>query len=245
MNTALRQPISDEQRREWAQRNELERQQRALYRTQRLAEFSTSELWEECHNRMTEANRQWWRSQGIPDDWQDWWHFGYIAQRTFRHGDQTFVSPAYTIPIFDLGWAPVNMQYRIETPPEGVGKYRQEFGLPAAAFLSRPDQELGGELIVVEGAKKAAVVSLALDAMQVVGIPGASSWAGIDERLKGSERVYVILDPDAEAQARKLTVALGKVARLITLPTKPDDAILYHDATGQDFRRLMRQAKAV
>ena len=237
-----------EARAEWQRRREQEQAAQDRERVQRLAEFSTRELWEECHRRMQEEQRVWWRQQGIADEWQEYYKLGYAPQRSFSHNGELFVANAYTIPIFDLGWKPINMQYRIENPPPGVGKYRQEAGLSAAAFLSRPDMgELGGEIIVVEGAKKAAVVCAHLsDTPQVVGLPGCSSWAGMDTALQVCERVYVVLDPGAEEAAERLAVAIGKQAVVVTIRMKPDDALLAHPEFGEkQFRQYLRYGRRI
>lgn len=233
-----------------------EEQIRAEERARKIAEFSSDELFREYHRRMTETQRTYWREAGIPDDWADWWQLGWTPARTFSHNGEPFVSEAYTIPIFapaqmsadSTTWAAVNCQYRISNPPEGAGKYRQEPGLPAAAFVARPDwvDVLGdGRVCVVEGAKKAAVLcvnQIGGQEVQHIGIPGARSWAGVPELVRGAERVYIMLDPDAQEAARDLAHEIGKPARVVTLPAKPDDMITQYGATAQDFAAYMRQA---
>lgn len=220
--------------------------ERAAYARARLAEFTTAELWAECHRRLGDEQRRWWTEQGIPASWQEFYQLGYTPDRAFQGDAGLFHRPAYTIPIFETGWQAVNCQYRIVDPPKGVGKYRQEPGLPAAAFLSRPDLPMADHMLVVEGAKKAAVLCARLPKQpQIVGLPGALSWAGMDDRLADCGRVYIMLDPDARAAAVKLARAIGPAARVVELPAKPDDWILQYGATAENFRAALRYAKPV
>jgi hypothetical protein len=213
---------------------------------ERLAEFTTAELWQECHRRLGEEQRAWWTAQGIPPDWQNFYQLGYTPDRLFVGDAGPFHRPAYTIPIFAEGWQAVNTQYRIVDPPPGCGKYRQEPGLPAAAFLSRPDLPLPDSMIVVEGAKKAAVLCARLPkSPQIAGLPGARSWAGLDERLAECGRVWVMLDPDAREAAYALARSIGPAARVVETPCKPDDWTLRYGATPEHFRAAFRYAKPV
>lgn len=197
------------------------------------------------HDCMTEENRRWWRRAGVPDDWQDFWCLGYLQERWFQDRDGQLCSrPAYTIPKFDFGWHIRNIDYRLVDPPLGVGKYRPEFGLPAAAFISRPDLTNGTmpELVLVtEGSKKAMVSSICLGGMQVFGVPAARSWAGIDRRLADGPDVLVVLDPDAEFAARRLAKSIGRRAKYLVLPTKIDDAFLNGYLTGSLFWKLVQR----
>ena len=252
LNGALRQPVPDELRREWAQERERERRIRDEERRRRLDEFTAAELWDAYHRKLGETQRRWWDAAGIPADWQEFYRVGYVPERTFSHAGQPFVSSAYTIPIFEAGhdsmqgWQPVNMQYRLTTPPDGAGKYRQEPGLPAAAFVARPDWDwtgFDGRVLVVEGAKKAAVAHIHITSeLQAIGVPGARSWAGVPDLVREAERVYVCLDPDAQQAALDLTREIGPNARRVVLPGKPDDLVLQHGMTARDFARYLKQA---
>lgn len=203
-----------------------------------IALLDSMALWKKYHGAMDDNNREWWRKAGIPDEWQDFWCLGYTPERTFKHEGVVYNRPAYTIPKMEMGWKIRNVDYRLVDPPLGVGKYRPEYGLPAAAFISRPDLSNGHSpdlVIVTEGSKKAMVTSLHLDGMQVYGVPAARSWAGVDQRLKDGPDVIVVLDPDAEKAARKLTKTIGRRARYLHLPTKIDDAFINGYLTRDTF----------
>jgi len=239
---AYQDPVSSEDKRKWAEAAAKAEQERTEYRRRKLAEFTTAEIWAELHERMTDTNYRWWESQGIPADWADFWKLGYTAEKRFEHDGDLFTRSAYTIPKFDLTWKPTNIDYRIIDPPPGVGKYRPSPGLPAAAFLSRPDHDkMTDSITIVEGSKKAMVVSIWQgNENQVIGIPGCSSWAGVDKLQAG--RVYIVLDPDARAWALKLARAIGPAARVVVLPVKPDDAFTQHGMSTAEWGRVLRGA---
>ena len=248
LNPRLKEELTPELKAEYARSRRAAEQARDGERRSALERFSTREIWKEFHQRMTFENREWWNSQGIPADWQDFWKLGYLPEKIFEQDGQPFTRAAYTIPKFDLRWAPKNIDYRIVDPPPGVGKYRPAPGLPACAFLSLPfRKEIDDEVFIVEGSKKAMVLTCkkalpCKDYPFVIGLPGCASWAGVEERVKESGRVWVMLDPGAEDWAGKLARAVGRAARVVTLEMKPDDMVLA-GAELRDFTARLRQAR--
>jgi hypothetical protein len=170
---------------------------------------------------------------------------GYTPDHVIALGGEYYRLGAYTIPIV----APesgelVNMQYRLADPPAGVGKYRQAPGLPAAAFFA--ESTLAGDALVVEGAKKAIVVSQFIRSeAQVVGLPGKKVSGRVLEQLRGFERVYVMLDPDAWAEAERIAQALAPRARVVRLPDKPDDLIVKGGMQPAHLRAYLESARRV
>lgn len=216
-------------------------------RERRLLEFSTREIGEEYHARLAKVNYEWWENLGIPAAWVDWWKLGYLPEKTFRHEEISYTCPAYTIPKFDFGWKPTNMDYRLVDPPPGVGRYRFEQGLSLSVFLSRPDlANFTDEVMLTEGSKKAMVTSLytfpAKRENLIIGLPSKNAWCGISERIKNLGRVWIALDPGAEREAFKLAEMIGKAARVLTLPFKIDDGFLEYGFTWHDLRKVMRWA---
>jgi len=246
LNHKLKEEVTAEQRRIWVEQAKVERQHREAEERQKLAEFSNSAIWREGRERMQDVQRAWWRGAGIPDSWQDWWRLGYVPDKRFEHNGEFYVREAYTIPKFDLCWAAVNTDYRLVDPPAGVGKYRPEYGLPAAPFLTRPDfKELSpvGIVLVVEGSKKAMVTAISgrLVDVQIIGVPGSRSWCNLPAKLKDIDQVVIILDPDAKAAARDLAEAIGKNARYINLPDKIDELFLKHHMTAREFGAVVQR----
>ena len=207
---------------------------------------------------MRPEHRAWWRSQGIPDKCQDFWQLGYIPSLALG---RTINRPAYTIPKFGFDGIPTNLDYRIIDPPRDTGKYRPIKGLPIAPFVSLPNcdmEKIGRDLYIVEGAKKAMVLTchkiLPNDSIFpyryppfVIGVPACNSWAGIekDVDVKSSwDNVWIMLDPGAEKWAYRLSTTIGKHAIVVELPDKPDDMVLA-GATRENFLALMRKAKSI
>ena len=221
INPAIKQ-ITSEERAQYERQEEQERQNRIEHRRRTLAQFSKNEIWAELHERMAEENRSWWRTQGIPDDWQDFWKLGYTtAAQVSGCGS---AAQAYTIPFFRFGFEPENMQYRLVNPPNPNDKYRWA-GLGYSSFYTaRPDMGLADEMIICEGAKKAMVATIyAPQTMQIFAVPSKSDFASIETVISGG-RIWVILDPDATKEAHELARKFTD-AVVVTLPAKIDDAI--------------------
>jgi hypothetical protein len=229
LNESLRQPITAEQKRQWHEERKRREAERVAAVAKALAPFTASELWHELNRRMAEEQRQQWRLWGIPDAWQDYLELGYTPQYS-----QSIPTPAYTIPYFHNspnGKQFKTMQYRLTDAPNPNDRYRFEFGLQAAYYETRPDQPEGEIAIVAEGAKKAMVFQIHArpgNNTSVYAIPSKSSFCKIQDILKERERVYIVLDPDAESDARKLAALVGKNARIVKLHVKLDDGILLH-----------------
>lgn len=243
---AITKEIDESFRLEIERRKSLREEHERVERQRVLERFTTVQLWEELHRRMTEENYRWWEGQGIPREWADYWRFGFEPKKTFNLNGELFTCPAYTLPKFDYGKKFVNMDYRLIGAPDCAGKYRMIKDLPAAAFVSNPGKkENDDEMFVVEGSKKAAVVSIRgrdKSFLQVIGVPSCNSWAGWEERLKKCGRVWIIFDPDAMEWAHKFGKAIGNHARIVELPVKPDDALIRFKMTKDMFAMSLRQA---
>lgn len=215
-----------------------------------LRMLENEKTWLEWHEGMDERARKMWEDVGVPREWQDFWKLGYTDNKQFEHCGEIFTRPSMTIPKFDFGWHVRNIDFRLIDPPSGVGKYRPVPNLPATVFISTPNEkDLRDEVFVVEGSKKAMILSIYTDndgMRQTIGIPSCTSWAGFEDRLKECGRVWLIGDPDATDWFMKLGRAIGDCARVVELSCKPDDAILKYGLTPNLFKQALRQAiKAV
>jgi hypothetical protein len=235
---------------------ELLRCEMAQRETQRLQtkieDLRREAFWEGWHAAMNDQHRALWRAEGISDGLQDFFRLGYVDNRKFYNGDQPFNSAAMTIPIFDVGWQAVNVQYRIIQPPRNVGKYRFTAGLPAPLYLTDPDNEPTGPTILVEGAKKAIVLYANVGhKFTVVAVPSKMPGQQLIDRLLNCDPVYVALDPDAYVAEKGIKPAINRLvamlkgrARVVKLPVKPDDLFTQFGGTADDFLNFMRQAVA-
>jgi len=236
--------INEEQLREWRRRTEEAWKKEEERRRKILAEFSTREIEEEYHRRLTDEHRQWWSRQGIPPSAQDYFNLGYTPEKRYEYNGGIYTSPAYTIPYHDLETKGlVNMQYRIVNPVAPGIRYRWHGGLGSSFFVSHPELGITDEVYVLEGAKKAMVFAThyLIDDRQVFAIPAMNDDAGLLPLLKDCGRVWIILDPGGEPWAHRHGAEIGYNARILTLPRKIDDAIL-SGMTLDTFRQLQEWA---
>jgi len=73
----------------WQREREQEQEARLRSAQKALEHLRSTELWIQFNKMMAERERQWWRSRGIPDSWQNVWGFGWNHDRN-----------AASIPIF-------------------------------------------------------------------------------------------------------------------------------------------------
>lgn len=209
-----------------------------------LTKYSSEEIWQAYARRMGEEQRAWWRGQGVPDDWQTYLRLGYTEDRAYRVGDDLCHSPAYTIPYFGQNFSFKTMQYRLCSPVNPDDRYRFEYGLGAAYYMTSPTEPIGDFVLICEGAKKAIVTRLYMNRMTVLAVPSKSTWKniGIVDAVKGAGRVYILLDPDASRQAHDLKSAIGKTAKVVSLFAKVDDCFNDYGMTAAQFESYLRQA---
>lgn len=222
----------------------------------KIQELRQAAYWQGWHDAMQERHRQMWRDQGIADSLQDWFKLGYVERHGYGHNGKLYDSPAMTIPVFDVGWQVVNVQYRLMQPVDGAGKYRFTADLPAPLYLTDPDEKPSGATLLVEGAKKAIVLFAHLGhKYKVVAVPSKMPSGQLIDQLKECEPVYVALDPDAYVARRnakgqllkpavnRIVKMLGSRARIVKLPCKPDDMIVQYGAGSDDVEAYLRLAR--
>ena len=243
LNPRLREELTPEMKAEYARKQKESDIAKKNAQAKALATYQKSGIWEKYHKNLTEKHHAWWRSQDIPDEWQDFWQLGYVSNLALG---RTINRHAYTIPKFGFGGAPTNIDYRIIDPLPEMGKYRPIRGLPIAPFISRPNMPDWNEVYIVEGSKKAMVLTchnIVPESGLAIGIPSCNSWAGVEKMAqKWETTIWIMLDPGAEEWSYRLSRALGPPAIVVELPDKPDDMVLA-GATRGDFLALMRKAE--
>lgn len=184
-----------------------------------------------------------WETMGMPESVITQYSLGWreeVEIMTEKYGRLTL--PAFTIPIAaPMNCEIVNIQYRLENVPAGVGKYRQAYNIPAAALYANQNQQ--GIVWVVEGAKKALVLNRLFDAKhQVVGLPSNVPSPALLEKIASYpfETIYLAFDPNSDNAIRRAVKYLTNRVRVLRLPDKPDDLVLAH---GWDAARFLRYAK--
>jgi hypothetical protein len=225
-----------------AKRVEQELQRKIEEAQKALRELQDARKWLEYHNNMGTGARQLWQERGIPDDWQDFWQFGYT------YSCPTYsASPSLTIPLFmPLEDEPRNIRHRLLSPPEPNDKYRPErSGLPAMPFYADPSLELdyANRIIIVEGEIKAAVTYMTVytPGWQVIGMPGKKSFSTIAGDLSGHDNVWIIPDPDGSDLWRKAAQQIG--GRIVIVPDKIDDLINAGKVDQATLMGMMEQAR--
>jgi hypothetical protein len=213
-----------------------------------LEDLRREHTWLTYHNNLLENGkaRKMWRDRGIPDDWQDYWQFGYCPDFTYSTDGARATSPTITIPIVAADLEIVNIRHRLLQPINPKDKYRPDRpGLVASPFIGMPCLGWNTDpILVVEGEIKAAVTYSTIyrdgEPMQVIGIPGKTAYRSMVDSLKG-HTVYICFDPDAQAEAIDAARQVG--GKVVTIPMKIDDAIVAGSLNKAGIFCLLRSAR--
>ena len=237
---------------------EAEQKQRAAELDALLSEYSTQEIWEAYHRRMTASHFAWWESQGVPRDWQDYLRLGFTPDKIYLDSEGALRhSAAYTIPFFHYGFKFVNLQYRLSDPSNAHDRYRFESKLKTTYYMTTPNLPIGEQVVICEGAKKGMVCRIfggIGDDVTVLAVPSKVDFGGIGEAVKECGQAWIILDPDAWDKPKnapqdwtpppvRLARQVGREARIISLPVKLDDLILQVQPEPSWMATLMRTAR--
>ena len=242
-------PITDEQREFARRRSEQMDAAREQSRREALAKFTTAELWQELHRRLSAEHRAQWEAWGVPDEWQDYLELGFTPDKIYKDSaGNTRHTPAYTIPYFHYSADKPTfktLQYRLFNPERPEDRYRFEHGLQASFYMTTPTEPIGDQVVICEGAKKGIVTRIRLTNYTVLAVPAKGTWGGIAEAVKPCGRVWVLLDPDAVLNAVKLARSIGKQARVVRLAYKVDDAAIGMGLDRDDFAAILKWSRIV
>ena len=217
------------------------RQEARLKAKLRTLQSGKYHLW---HDAMTEEQRASWEAC-VPVWAIDTYCLGYVEnKRIVTQSYAELYVDAMTIPLFDLDGNIKNIQYRLDVSPLlGIGKYRQEFGIPPAQFYAGNQKK--GKVIIVEGAKKAIVVFDAFNGdVQVIGVPSNNPGKRVLGELVIYDEIYLAYDPNSDngvENAKRMFA--GKRGGVISLPGKPDDLIMESGWTRTDIEAFIGMAR--
>jgi hypothetical protein len=237
-------PLRAEQIRAEQERQEADRRE---YRKNKLAEFTTAELWAELRDRMTEEHVNWWESQGVPEPIQRFLSIGFKADKMYRDGNGDMQhSPAYTIPWFGQNFEFLTMQYRL-IAPNITDRYRFEYGLDGGGkhyYTADPSEPMKDQVIICEGAKKAIVTWYWLSELSrfsTIAVSSNNTLTPALEATKDCGMRYLILDPGSERRAF-MTAKEHPNVKAIYLPEKIDDMVLAGHIDRDTFERILKSS---
>lgn len=225
-------------------RREREAEERieAEARKLKLAEFTTAELWNELHARMTDEHIVWWENNGIPRGLQDYLHIGFNPDKAYYDDDKVLChSPAFTIPWFGPGFQFLTMQYRLINNTNRRYIFEDGLGGGRHFYMTEPDQPIGDKVVVCEGAKKAIVTQFWLaDGFTVLAASSANTFDAALEATKDCGLRYVIFDPDVKPYWIQKAIATNpKTTHAVRLPFKIDDGWLHYDLDRSKFMKIL------
>lgn len=214
-----------------------------------IRQLNSNRLWEYYHARLNDY------AYGVLSDWgvckenAAFWKLGFIEDYMVHGPSGSYHSPAISIPLWGYDWKVRNIKLRVLNPQSDKDRYRKYYKIGVDfGFVARPDLGKTQDCIVVEGEKKAMVVSAVRQDIQVIGMPSVTPSAQAITELDGYRRVYIILDPDARIaaqngvspQSRLIQLVGAERAYVVDLPRKVDDMILQN---GLDIVDALRYAR--
>lgn len=199
-----------------------------------LAAFQAAEASRLEHAAMSEA-LDYLAARGISEP---------VSRYFGMHGGSWYGTPALVMPWTVRGEIRA-VQYRL-LQDIGGGRFRWHEGshptlYNADAVLDPHDSAVA----IVEGAAKAAAL-YAHGVTSVCAVTNKTGWKVEYAKPFGSfERVYVVLDPDARAEAVEVARSIGKRARVVDLPGKPDDCLVRWRGDVDRLAAYMEQGRGV
>jgi len=234
-----------------AQANQLRRQYAAA-ENQRIQEkiewLQQQAFWLRFHDEMTPDQRKVWHDAGI-GDW---------AIQLHKLGYSTMDEGALSIPYFH-GEDIQTLQFRLMNPPPNSGKYRFLSGTRPELFLSWPEDDLGGVILVTEGVKKALVTfqkgpfTYQGEEVAIVSVPMKNVPERLIKKLDKADKIIWLLDPDAyekiKANGKIQPAIIDRNVRIsgcdrsltVNLPGKVDDLFM-EGLTPKTFQAMLNQA---
>ena len=242
-------PPTSQELKDWQDKRIQAEQERKRSAERALEGLRSSKIWQQYHDKLTQEGRAYWLKRGIPESLQNYWKLGWDDEYLLHFQNETYLTQSATIPLFGLGWQPVNVKHRLLQAPENAGKYRYEIhGQPQTSFITNPDIPLDGLVYAIEGEIKAMVtwLTLADRNVRMIGLPGCTPSAEAIAPLAQAERIILVFDPGAEDAARKMAMTLGvKRCRVLIPPMKIDDAILATKPTKQELGKMLAMANPI
>lgn len=243
-----------------------ERERRNAEIARKRRELTTSGAAIKFHRDMSFAQRNKWYGTGLDDKFINMFRLGYTEARHFGVPANPVVTDALTIPFWEGSFEDVaNIQFRLQNYPDGFGKYRTYPGLSVPLFKTMPDEPIQGDIILVEGAKKAMVLAKELWAsreINIIAVPSKMPSEELLAELAPADRVFIMLDPDAYTPAKDLyghhiSPSVDRATRIlyennseqqilsVKLPVKVDDFFVVYGYDVDMLRNFFYDAERV
>lgn len=237
-------------------RNQIEVEKARIEASQRVLQILQNDrMWESFFDQNSEWSRKTFAEWGISETWIKYLQLGFMPQYILHRIDEPdYFTPAFTIPIWNVGGVVQNIKLRLANPPDTGSRYRNYYST-GQSFLFVPlyDLPLKGTCVLVEGEKKAIVMEQTLNDpnLRVVGLQTKTPAPELFSQLKDFELVYVWLDPDGMVKENKskesaveyVTRMIGKErVRVVPCPVKSDDGIIQHGLEPKKFIQMARRA---
>jgi hypothetical protein len=220
--------------------------ERAELLRRKVAEFTTQEIWNVLHERMTQDHIDWWESQGIPQSIQNELRIGFTSDKAYYNDNKNLIhSPAYTIPWFGYNYKFNTMQYRLIN--DGDRRYIFENGMGGGQhyYMTTPTETIQDKVVICEGAKKAIVTQFWLipdDSYTVIAASSNNTFGAALEATKNCGLRYIIMDPGSTVWEKKAVETNKKTTHVIRLPFKIDDGWKDYNLDRDTFTSIMQNA---
>lgn len=240
-------PLTPEEFARWKREQIAVEERRKLEAEKAIELLKSQKLWEFYHSELNEWAYEVLDSWGICKENAAFWKLGLIKDYVVRSGDESYHSPAISIPCWNFDGGIQNIKVRVLNPQSGKDRYRSIYKVGRdVLFVARPDIKDTRACVVVEGEKKAMVVAATKQDVQVVGVQTKSPSTATLRELDRFDKIYLILDPDAKvaekggvsAERRMVDVLDKSRTSVVHLPGKVDDLILRHGLVLEDAMRF-------
>ena len=194
------------------------------------------------HEQLNSDMRDFWYEKGIDDKLIDQYQLGICWHCKTDQPDERM---SLTIPVTFKNTLR-NIRHRL-IGGDQRDKYRPHLPLLGNTLFGADDvySDDTSSILVIEGEIKRIIVKDKLGG-NVVGTMGKGgfqrAWASRFDRFS---EVLIALDPDATDKAREMAGWFGGKARVVSLPTKPDDFFHVYNGTPSQFNEFIKLARKV
>jgi hypothetical protein len=238
-------PISKEEFEAWRKEELIKQQERKRSAEKAIALLQTEKIWVQYHESLNEWTKGLLVEWGISPKFQEYWQLGLMADYTVHHKEESYHSPAITIPVWQMGGIVSNVKLRVLNPKDSSDRYRSLYRTGEGKPFFAWNKTKFDSCLIVEGEKKAMVSAIHMKRdMQVAGIPTKTPSRESLQQFTNYGKITICLDPDAEEEAMRLAQMIGvEKVSIIRLPGKVDDLIVQNKLNLNEALRYARKVE--